>query len=57
MGLDDMDAAPGWILVGGLSWLGTYILYPIWSIRFGRALSGPVDRRRPTVAEDGRHAR
>ena len=56
MGLDDMDTAPGWILVGNLSWLGTFILFPIWSIWFGRVLSRPVDRRPPAVAEDGRQA-
>ena len=38
-GLDDMEAAPVWILAGGINWLGTYVLFPIWSICFSRALS------------------
>jgi hypothetical protein len=56
MGLDDMDSAPGWILVGNLSWLGTFILFPIWSIWFGHALARPVDNRQPPIAEDGRQS-
>ena len=35
MGVDDMETAPVWLLVGGVSWFGTYILFPIWSIRLG----------------------
>jgi hypothetical protein len=34
IGLDDMGAAPVWILAGGSNWLGTYLLLPIWSIWF-----------------------
>lgn len=38
-GLDDQGAAPWWIWIGvPPAWLGTYVLYPIWSIRFGRGL-------------------
>jgi hypothetical protein len=43
MGLDDMAAAPGWIWIGYLSWLGIYLLYPAWAIWFGR--SGVVSGR------------
>jgi hypothetical protein len=38
-GLDDMEKAPVWILAGGINWLGTYVLFPIWSIWFSRALA------------------
>jgi hypothetical protein len=38
MRVDDMGAAPGWIWIGFLGWLGVYIIYPLWSIWFGRAL-------------------
>jgi hypothetical protein len=30
--------------VNGLSWLGTYILFPIWSIWLGRALAAESPR-------------
>jgi hypothetical protein len=52
MGLDDMDTAPVWIHVGGLSWIGTYLLLPIWSIWFGRALTGPAGTRRAGADEN-----
>jgi hypothetical protein len=35
--LDDINTAPAWIWIGSLNWLGTYALFPIWSIRLGRA--------------------
>jgi hypothetical protein len=34
-GLDDMQPAPTWVWIGFLGWLGTFFLYPAWSIRFG----------------------
>ena len=37
LGLDDFDTAPAWIWIGSLNWLGTYVLFPIWTIRLGRA--------------------
>lgn len=37
MGLDDAETAPAWIWIGNLGWLGTYVLYPIWSIWLGQA--------------------
>jgi hypothetical protein len=37
MGLDDMDAAPGWLLVGGAGWTGVYLLLPVWSIWLSRS--------------------
>ncbi|NIK60006.1 hypothetical protein [Kribbella shirazensis] len=33
MGLDDMDSAPAWAFVAGVSWAGTYLLFPAWSLR------------------------
>jgi hypothetical protein len=38
MGLDDRDAAPGWIWIGFLGWIGTFIIYPVWRIWLGRVL-------------------
>lgn len=52
LGLDNMETAPGWIQAGGLSWLGTYILFPIWSIWFGRALTRSAER---TTTTNDRH--
>jgi hypothetical protein len=37
MGVDDMDAAPGWLLIGGAGWTGTYLLLPIWGIWLSRS--------------------
>jgi hypothetical protein len=36
--LDDMAAAPSWIWIGFLGWLGVYIIYPVWSVWLGRTL-------------------
>ncbi|MEU4194030.1 hypothetical protein AB0E69_19170 [Kribbella sp. NPDC026611] len=36
MGIDDMDTAPAWLFAGGLSWAGTYLLFPVWSLRLVR---------------------
>jgi hypothetical protein len=35
--LDDASAAPPWVWLGFLGWIGTFFLYPIWSIWFGLA--------------------
>jgi hypothetical protein len=37
MGLDDMGAAPGWLLAGGAGWTGVYLLLPIWCIWLSRS--------------------
>ena len=41
---DDLQAAPGWLVATGLSWLGTYLLLPLWCFLFaapaGRHSSG-----------------
>ena len=41
LGLDDMDAAPAWTYFGGFSWAGTYLLFPLWSLRLGHSTSVP----------------
>jgi Zn-dependent protease len=48
LGLDDMESAQWWVWVGFVSWLGIFVLLPIWSISFGRAL-----RRASSPASDG----
>lgn len=37
-GTDSMESLPWYLYVAFLGWLGTYILYPIWTIWLGRAL-------------------
>jgi hypothetical protein len=41
MGVDDMGAAPGWLLLGGAGWTGTYLLLPVWSIWLIRSRPRP----------------
>lgn len=38
--LDDMATAPGWIWIGSLGWLGTFVAYPAWAIWMGAAQPG-----------------
>jgi hypothetical protein len=45
IGLDDMDTPPAWTYLGGLSWAGTYLLFPVWSLRIGRAATSAVEYR------------
>ena len=53
LGLDNQDTAPAWIWIGvPPAWLGTYVLYPIWSIRFGRA-SHRISRDLGTLGSTG----
>ena len=35
LGLDAMGTAPGWIWIGMIGWLGTFIVYPAWAIWMG----------------------
>ena len=42
MGLDDAATAPGWVWLGFLGWLGTFLLYPVWSIWFGLRIGKEV---------------
>ena len=49
MQLDSMSTAPGWVWIGFVGWIGTFVLYPIWGLWVGRlALAGA---RSSTVAE------
>ncbi len=50
MGIDNVDTAPGWIWFGMLGWIGTFFLYPAWSIWLGRVLARHQHARVP----DGR---
>jgi hypothetical protein len=38
MGPEEMGAAPKWVLIGFLGWIGTYLIYPAWSIWLGRVI-------------------
>ena len=40
MGIDDFGDVPAWLWPFSLGWLGIYVLYPIWALRFGRRLIG-----------------
>ena len=37
-GIDSMESMPWYLYIAFLGWLGTYILYPIWTIWLGRNL-------------------
>jgi hypothetical protein len=37
-GIDSMESMPWYLYVAFFGWLGTYILYPIWTIWLGRIL-------------------
>jgi hypothetical protein len=34
LGLDDMAAAPAWLWIGQIGWLGIFVVYPAWAIWF-----------------------
>lgn len=36
--IDSMDSMPGYLYVALFGWLGTYVLYPLWTIWLGRSL-------------------
>ena len=40
MGIDAFEDVPPWLWLFSLGWLGTYVLYPLWSIWYGRQLIG-----------------
>jgi hypothetical protein len=44
--LDDMATAPPWVWIGFLSWLGTYVAFPAWTIWMGSALTRAADQAR-----------
>jgi hypothetical protein len=45
MGLDDLDTAPAWTFVSGVSWAGTYLLFPAWSLRLAGRNGGAWESR------------
>ncbi len=49
LGLDDMVSAPPWVWIGFMSWLGTYVAYPVWAIWLGTAEAPAVARGRLTA--------
>lgn len=51
--LDDLATAPGWVWIGFVGWLGTYVAYPAWAIWLGITEPAAV-RREPLTATGGR---
>jgi hypothetical protein len=53
MRLDDIDTAPGWVWLGMVGWLGTYVVYPAWAIAMGMLETRRASTRLPagTVTE------
>jgi hypothetical protein len=52
MGFDDVATAPAWAWLGFISWLGTYLAYPAWSLWLGgrfAVLSGRPDSARSSA--------
>lgn len=47
-GVDDMDNAPAYTFVAGISWLGTYLLFPAWAL----LLSRTPERQQPGPVHD-----
>ena len=39
-GVDSMDSLPWYLFVGFFGYIGTYLLYPIWTIWLGRTMAG-----------------
>jgi hypothetical protein len=50
--LDDMQAAPGWVWIGFVGWLGIYVVYPAWAFWLGRTETAQA-RRILRAAERG----
>lgn len=48
--LDDMATAPGWVWIGFVNWLGTYVAYPAWAIWMGIVETGLAGRARTARA-------
>jgi len=44
LGLDDMTAAPAWVWIGLLGWLGIFVAYPAWAFWLAAVERSP-DRR------------
>jgi hypothetical protein len=39
-GIDTMESLPWYLLLGFFGFIGTYILYPIWTMWLGRSIAG-----------------
>jgi hypothetical protein len=55
LGLDDMDAAPAWVWIGFLGWLGIYVVYPAWAIWLGILETRQARRSLPSGEHDDRN--
>jgi hypothetical protein len=53
LGLDDMETAPGWIWIGQLGWLGTFVVYPAWAISMGVVETRRARRTLPSSEPSG----
>ena len=51
--LDDMAAAPAWVWIGLLGWLGIFVAYPAWAIWFANV---ELRRGRVIAVHDGARA-
>ena len=51
LGLDDMAAAPAWVWIGLISWLGIFVAYPAWAIWLA-SVETRLDRQ-PIAVPDG----
>lgn len=47
--LDDPATAPWWVWLAFVSWLGTYVGYPAWALRWGSAMRRAAAESRPGV--------
>ncbi|MDF2734729.1 MAG: hypothetical protein K0S97_1352 [Chloroflexota bacterium] len=54
--LDDMGAAPGWVWIGLVGWLGIFVVYPAWAIWLARVETSLARRALPTPAGSGASA-
>ena len=59
--IDDTEAAPWWVWLGFVGWLGIYVAYPAWAIRVGLVLARSGRRPLPSgeqrAADEGMEAR
>ena len=39
-GIDSMESLPWYLLLGFFGFIGTYVLYPIWTMWLGRSIAG-----------------
>ena len=51
--LDDMGAAPGWVWIGLVGWLGIFVVYPAWAIWLARVETSLARGAIPAPAGSG----